>query len=132
MSLVFNTLAVQDNQNNLAMAHGMRKDSAIMKTIAGMTSLFLPATFVSSLFGTNFFSLQVSDSGFATLYVSDLWWILVVTVVPLTLGVWLFWLWYSSHHLQKKIYLAPKEHDIELGVLQKASILAPELSKKNL
>ena len=58
--------------------------------------LYLPATFVCSLFGTNFFVLKMStDNESASFVVSDVWWINVVSAFPLTaltMGVWLCWM----------------------------------------
>jgi uncharacterized membrane protein YwaF len=65
-----------------------------MKTIAILTMLFLPATFISGLFGTNFFALSISPSGSSTFVVSDQWWVFLATSVPLTMvvmAVWQFW-----------------------------------------
>ena len=72
-----------------------------MKTIATLTMLFLPATFVSSLFGTNFFALQSSPAGDGgtTFLVSEIWWVYVATAVPLTgfvALVWVWWMWYKA------------------------------------
>jgi hypothetical protein len=69
-----------------------------MKTIATLTMLYLPATFVCSFFGTNFFALDTNGQGRPNFVVSRLWWVYVVTTVPLTLftfGVW--WMkWYGK------------------------------------
>ena len=118
LNLFFNNLTIQGNQTSIDMARAMHKDSSAMKTIAVMTMLFLPATFVSSLFGTNFFALQVSGSGSTTLHVSELWWIYVVSAVPLTLVVYLSWLWYSGLHLQTKSLPTLGGRNFELDVLQ--------------
>ena len=65
--------------------HEARQDSAAMRTIAVLTIFFLPATFVSSLFGTNFFTLDTSTPGEPTFAVSGLRWISLVSAIPLTL-----------------------------------------------
>jgi len=62
-----------------------------MKTIATLTMLYLPATFVCSFFGTNFFALDTNGPGQLSFVVSNIWWVYVVTTVPstlLTVGVW--------------------------------------------
>ena len=72
----------------------MRQDSAAMKTIATLTMLFLPATFISGLFGTNFFALFPDPVDGSNFIVSDKWWILITCSVPLTLlvlSIWRFW-----------------------------------------
>ena len=83
----------------------MRKDSTAMKTIATLTMLFLPATFVSGLFGTNFFALFPDPVNGSTFVVSDHWWILITCSVPLTLlvlTIWRFWPFFrKAQHVLK-------------------------------
>ena len=77
-----------------SIAHGARQDSSSMKTIAVLTMFFLPAKFVSSLLVTNLVALDTNGSGRAKFVVSELWWIYLVSAVPLTLLtllVWWFW-----------------------------------------
>jgi len=75
-------------------SHTLLTDSAAMKTIAILTMLFLPATFISGLFGTNFFALVAkaggSDAG-STLLVSDQWWLFLACSLPLTAAVFAVW-----------------------------------------
>ena len=82
-----------------SIAHGARQDSSSMKTIAVLAMIFLPATFVSSLLGTNLVAFDTNGSGRAKFVVSKLWWIYLVSAVPLTLLtllVWWFWLQWRS------------------------------------
>ena len=64
--------------------------------------LYLPATFVCSFFGTNFFALDTNDPGRPSFVVSKIWWVYVVTTAPLTLltfGVWFWWMkWYGKQN----------------------------------
>jgi hypothetical protein len=60
-----------------------------MITIAAVTMLFLPGTFVCTVVSTNLFDF--GDNG---LQVSGQWWILLAGAIPLTFvvfGVWLGW-----------------------------------------
>ena len=60
-----------------------------MITIAAVTMLFLPGTFISAILSTTFF-----DYGDDGLHVSGKWWILLASAIPLTVvvfGVWLGW-----------------------------------------
>ncbi|MCJ1393336.1 hypothetical protein MMC18_006209 [Xylographa bjoerkii] len=87
IALLYNLMQNQDSTT-------MREDSTAMKTIATLTMLFLPATFISSLFGTNFFALFPDPVKGSTFVVSDQWWILLTCSVPLTLlvlSIWRFW-----------------------------------------
>ncbi|OTB05610.1 hypothetical protein M426DRAFT_10358 [Hypoxylon sp. CI-4A] len=64
-------------------------DSQIMKSIALLTMLFLPATFVATLFSTTFFSFDEDGWLF-----SKAFWIYWAVVIPLTIVVLLaWWLW---------------------------------------
>ena len=58
-----------------------------MITIAAVTMLFLPGTFISAILSTTFF-----DYGIEGLNVSKAWWILPATTIPLTLFVFSIWL----------------------------------------
>ncbi|OQV08176.1 hypothetical protein CLAIMM_12489 [Cladophialophora immunda] len=71
-------------------AQQTQRDSASMITIAAVTMFFLPGTFVSSLLSTVVFNFDSSNIG-----VSEMWWILPATAIPLTVfvfAVWLLWL----------------------------------------
>ena len=98
---LYNLTANLDAQTNILMAREMRKDSSAMKTIASLTMLFLPATFVSSLFGTNFFALTPTGDGGSMFLVSEIWWVYVASAVPLTFVVALAWLWWMRYRPQR-------------------------------
>ena len=85
-----------------SIAQGARQDSYAMKTIAVLTMFFLPATFISSLLGTNLFVLDTSGNGKAKLIVSELWWIYLVSAVPLTLFTLLVWWLYLQWLLKAR------------------------------
>lgn len=102
LSVVANIIAQNDNRTNISIAEASRRiafetkrDSDAMKTIAALTMVFLPATFVATLFGMVFFTTESSSgSGFR---VNSLWWIYLAVTIPLTMltvGVWLGWLWW--------------------------------------
>ena len=98
-------------RESAAMAREMRRDSAAMKTIATLTMLYLPATFVSSLFGSNFFALSMQSAGGTTFVVSPLWWILPTVAIPLTLftiGIWVWWMAYRKKQDHKDSAIAKK------------------------
>ena len=57
-----------------------------MKTIAALTMLFLPATFIATVFGMSFF--EYSDR---RLSVSGQWWVYVAITVPTTLLIFIIW-----------------------------------------
>jgi hypothetical protein len=68
-----------------------------MKTLAFLTTLFLPGTFIATMFSTGMFSWQGSsdDSG-SKKVVSNLFWVYWAFTVPLTVIVAVGWrLWWS-------------------------------------
>jgi hypothetical protein len=67
-------------------AEQTQRDSASMITIAAVTMLFLPGTFISAILSTTFF-----DYGDAGLHVSSKWWILLAVTVPLNIVVFIIW-----------------------------------------
>ncbi|KAK5625207.1 hypothetical protein RRF57_000923 [Xylaria bambusicola] len=81
---------------NKELATQARRESIAMFTLAIVTVIFLPSTFVASILGTNFFNFN------GTLFtVSRFWWIIPVTSVPLTLVVLLFWYKWSKSRSEK-------------------------------
>ncbi|KAI1111131.1 hypothetical protein F5Y14DRAFT_426352 [Nemania sp. NC0429] len=82
---------------NKEIALQARRESISMFTLAIVTVIFLPSTFVASILGTNFFNFD--GTVFA---VSSLWWILPVTSIPLTLVVLLLWYEWSKVRLDKR------------------------------
>ncbi|KAI9768405.1 MAG: hypothetical protein M1839_004122 [Geoglossum umbratile] len=81
ITLLYNLMASRDSLTNIRIAvqstkiaQETRRDSFSMKTIAVVTMLYLPATFVSSVFGTNFFAATGDGLGLTTI----------------TLGVWVW------------------------------------------
>ncbi|KAL8857596.1 MAG: hypothetical protein Q9178_005924 [Gyalolechia marmorata] len=100
LSVVANLIAQNDSRTNISIADASRRiafetrrDSDAMKTIAALTMVFLPATFVATLFGMVFFTVDSgSGSGFR---VNSLWWVYLAVTIPLTMltvGVWRGWL----------------------------------------
>ncbi|MCJ1377810.1 hypothetical protein MMC17_000906 [Xylographa soralifera] len=115
IALLYNLMQNQDSTT-------MRQDSAAMKTIATLTMLFLPATFVSGLFGTNFFALFPDPVNGSAFVVSDKWWILITCSLPLTLlvlSIWRFWPYVRRVHQELKIRRSKARFaDIEKGQVQ--------------
>lgn len=71
-----------------------------MITIAAVTMVFLPGTFVSAILSTTFF--DYGDNGPR---VSQKWWVLFALTVPLTIvvfAVWLYWRYVRLKEDQKK------------------------------
>jgi hypothetical protein len=76
-----------------------------MITIAAVTMVFLPGTFVSAILSTTFFDYD--DAG---LRVSDKWWILPTATIPLTIVVFAVWTYWRYVKLQEhQTQLLPKD-----------------------
>lgn len=102
ITLLYNLITGHDSTVNLQIAtqsariaRDARKDSMSMKIIAAVTLIYLPATFVCSLFGTNLVVLDTSPDGSEPSFVvSKLWWLYLAFAAPLTmLTIFGFWLW---------------------------------------
>lgn len=82
---VTNTLiAHRDSRANIELAKAMNADSKLMRGIAFVTMIFLPATFLATFFSMTFFHLGGSD-GNPTFEVSKWIWLYPLCTVPLTL-----------------------------------------------
>ena len=98
---VFNLVNQHDSQVNATIAtesaniaREARSDSSSMKTIAALTMVFLPGTYIAAIFGMNFF-----DYSTGSIHVSARWWLYVAITVPmtvLTIGTWWAWTYVSS------------------------------------
>ncbi|KAL4964034.1 uncharacterized protein BDV14DRAFT_201288 [Aspergillus stella-maris] len=89
-----NEINLAFNQVSQGFGHAARSDSRMMTTVAVVSMVYLPGTFVSGLFGTNFFSFQADPGN--TWLTADEFWIYWAVTVPLTLatmGVWALWHW---------------------------------------
>ncbi|XP_014553122.1 hypothetical protein COCVIDRAFT_108561 [Bipolaris victoriae FI3] len=75
-----------EEEINLAYNMLASSDNAVMKSITLLTMIFLPATFISALFSTTFFSFEENGWQF-----SPKFWIYWVVVIPLTITVVLGW-----------------------------------------
>ena len=91
---LFNLTSNQDSATTIAMSREMRTDSAAMRTVATLSMFFLPATFISSIFGNNFYALSVNSAGVGTLVASEYWWIYLLVILVLTLSLSAAWVWW--------------------------------------
>ncbi|KAK4156191.1 hypothetical protein C8A00DRAFT_31001 [Chaetomidium leptoderma] len=81
------------NEINLAFNTLARQDNSVMKSIALLTMIFLPATFISALFSTTFFNY--GDDG--SWQVSGKLWIYWITTVPATIIIVVLWrIWLAN------------------------------------
>ena len=98
LAVVYNFIAQRDNKLNIevardskAIAAASKRDSSAMKTIAVLTIVFLPGTFIAALFSVPMFNWQASGEGTV---VSGRIWIYWAFTIPLTIIVIIVWfLW---------------------------------------
>jgi hypothetical protein len=118
-SILYNLINQRDSRLNYKIAAASKDDSTAMKTISVLTLVFLPATFVSTVFSTSIFNFQNWQSGnslpipgqpggAAMSVVSRGWWIYLLCCVLLTVLV--AGTWYICNRWDLKRY---NEFDIE-------------------
>ncbi|KAF7177988.1 hypothetical protein CNMCM7691_006628 [Aspergillus felis] len=96
------------NEINLAFNLVSQKDSAMMRTVAIVSMVYLPGTFISGLFGTNFFNLSSND-GVKLWIMSGNFWLYWVITLPLTLATVLVWAsWHYFPHYLPRRWLRPQ------------------------
>ena len=78
-----------DESKNVAVE--TRRDSTSMKTIASLTMIYLPSTFVATIFSTGFFDFDSNGTGSLKVNV-DIWKFLIVAAVltMLTISIWIY------------------------------------------
>ncbi|KZO94461.1 hypothetical protein CALVIDRAFT_556271 [Calocera viscosa TUFC12733] len=115
LAVVNTFIAQRDNTLNLSVATDSKElaiaskmDSSSMKSIAVLTMVFLPGSFIANLFSMPLFNWNagVEDSILTARY-----WIYLVVTLPLTaavLAIWIFWHWHvnepslgGQHHTWK-------------------------------
>ncbi|EEH46609.2 uncharacterized protein PADG_02707 [Paracoccidioides brasiliensis Pb18] len=87
------------NEINLGFNIVSQTDTATMKIISAVGLVFLPGTFISTLFGMNFFDFAIDQkTGKQTFTVSNNFWLYWAIATPVTVAVILVWLlwhyWY--------------------------------------
>ncbi|KAE9369129.1 hypothetical protein N431DRAFT_510617 [Stipitochalara longipes BDJ] len=81
------------NVINLSFHLVTQQDSKSMKTIAFLTLVFLPASTVASIFGSQFFNLSLDQDGVPQFTFSHWFWIMWVIVIPITAILVAIWRW---------------------------------------
>ncbi|KAJ5224023.1 hypothetical protein N7468_008565 [Penicillium chermesinum] len=111
ITLLYNLITGHDSSINLhiatqnaTIASEARKDSSSMRIIAAVTLLYLPPTFVCSLFGTNLIALDTSKgTNLGGFTISTSWWIYFAFAVPLTAATVCGFLWWRRTREQSNI-----------------------------
>ncbi|KAK3322432.1 hypothetical protein B0H66DRAFT_495321 [Apodospora peruviana] len=130
---LYNIIAQKESKLGLTMAgeqrrlaHAAKRDSTSMKTLSLLGAIFLPATYLASLFSMTFFNFQDqgnngpsnstegnnSNSNSGSVVSPDLWIYFAITI-PLTAAIVLFWRWWDRRREAK---YAKEDADIEVGI----------------
>ncbi|KAF4946283.1 hypothetical protein FGADI_11309 [Fusarium gaditjirri] len=84
--------------NDIAIA--TKLDSEAMITIAKLTMLYLPPTFIATLFSMGIFNFDFDNGKNGRLVMSSQWWIYVIFAIPLTLGTFYWFRAVTRSHKQ--------------------------------
>ncbi|KAK2592486.1 hypothetical protein QQS21_009831 [Conoideocrella luteorostrata] len=89
-------------------AHASKRDSTAMKTISLMGTLFLPGTYLASVFSMTFFNFQESAHP-----VSVSLWIYFAVTIPITASIVAIWLWFDR---RREAQYAKDDEDLEQNI----------------
>ncbi|KAJ4365982.1 hypothetical protein N0V95_000359 [Ascochyta clinopodiicola] len=122
LDLLFNLSGQQNARWSEKVGKQAMHESANMRAVAVVTMLFLPGTFVSGILGTNLFSQEDSKGGNdkdlgSSFRASSHWWLLLVTIIPLTALTFLVWSNWRSR-TENEIALKIMKEDEETVTLQ--------------
>jgi hypothetical protein len=99
-----------------------------MKTLSLLGSIFLPSTFIASMFSMTFFNFQAASDGDVGI-VSPLLWVYFVICIPLTLGIVAIWRWWDQ---KREAQYAAEDIDLEAGIETMESQIMSNMRKRTL
>ncbi|KAM0459465.1 hypothetical protein ACHAPV_005653 [Trichoderma viride] len=106
-------------------AHASKRDSTAMKTISLMGALFLPGTYLASVFSMTFFNFQ---SG-ADPVISNWLWVYFIITVPLTVIIVGSWIWYDR---RKEARYADDDKELEGDIEQMEVSIMKSLRRRTM
>ncbi|KAF7507242.1 hypothetical protein GJ744_010800 [Endocarpon pusillum] len=126
INLTFSLIAQEENRinhsvavDNAMIAVASKKDSSAMKTIALLTILFLPATFVATFFSMSIFDF--SPSGGSRPVMSPYMWVYWTITIALTatvLLVWRIWWKVEDRNYQTRFEKAKVENEMRVSPIR--------------
>ncbi|KAI1151374.1 hypothetical protein F4825DRAFT_462610 [Nemania diffusa] len=129
---LYNIMTQKESKLNLEMAaqqrrlaHASKRDGTAMKTLSLLGAIFLPGTFLSSVFSMTFFNFKVADNS----EVSQELWIYFVITIPLTLAI--VGTWWILENRRLKTY-ANEDRDIEQGIERMETEIFEIMRKKTM
>lgn len=100
-----------------------------MKTLSLLGALFLPGTFLSSIFSMTFFDFSDGSGGGAGAAVSQWVWVYFVVTIPLTLAIVGSWYWLDK---RREHQYALEDADIEKGIERMETEIMAIMRKKTM
>jgi len=99
---MLNTITQSDAEYTAAIAVDGKRDSIAMKTISILGIVYLPGTFIASLFSIDMFDWGGADGKEpSSLTVSRSMWVYWAVTLPLTIATFLVWVLWSRRENQK-------------------------------
>ncbi|KAJ2989445.1 hypothetical protein NUW58_g3461 [Xylaria curta] len=124
---LYNIITQKESKLNLEMAaqqrrlaHASKRDGTAMKTLSLLGAIFLPGTFLSSVFSMTFFQFNV---------LSQELWIYFVITIPLTLAIVGTW-WILDRRRERRY--ASEDMDIEQGIARMETEILAIMRKKTM
>lgn len=112
---LYNIYAQKEARLNLDMAaqqrrlaHSSKRDSNSMKSLSLLGAVFLPATYLASVFSMTFFDFQDGNAS-----VSPMLWVYFVITGPMTLVIVLFWRWWDR---RREVKYDAEDRELEKGI----------------
>ncbi|KAK4043170.1 hypothetical protein C8A01DRAFT_13221 [Parachaetomium inaequale] len=151
---LYNIIAQKESKLGLTMAgeqrrlaHASKRDSTSMKILSLLGAIFLPATYLASIFGMTFFNFVPdggndppsstasggSSSSESTAApwnpVSPLLWIYFAITIPVTLAIVICWRWWDRRRERK---YAQEDADIEEGIEKMEAQIMATMRKRTM
>ena len=120
IQVLYSVTAQTDNRLSARIAVSSGRDSTAMKTLAFITALFLPGTYVATLFSMSMFEWNASSSpsspsssSSSSPILSSKFWIYWAITIPLTIAVIAFWrVWWVQQDKAYQAQLAGEMDDL--------------------
>ncbi|KAJ6779545.1 hypothetical protein PWT90_05169 [Aphanocladium album] len=121
-----NIITQRDARLNIEMAkiaHAGKRDSTAMKIISLMGVLFLPGSYLASIFSMTFFNFQNTGRT-----VSSNVWIYVVITVPVTAALVAGWVWFER---RRRVQQAKDDADFEKSLARLENDIVKVIQEKS-
>ncbi|RDW79100.1 uncharacterized protein DSM5745_05952 [Aspergillus mulundensis] len=140
LNVLYSFVAQTDNRLSARLAATAGRDSTSMKILAFITTIFLPGSYVATLFSMNMFNWDdgsdsaTSESGGTT--VSPQFWIYWAVAAPLTaitLAGWALWWSFEKHRYDEHLEGTEQNANVKTPpwwrrIMESRQILHPELA----